>query len=937
MSEVWTDDELMRKNSEGIALQFAKAAAAADGRIIRFTTQFGDCFRVGSYTSSPEQRRLTAKLKSGINILEETDRITPISDQVWELTDKGYEWAENDGGIQIPASSVVILDLLLRAGVAPKNWEQVFAGMELLARDESLDALSQGALPLPQLIFEWAATHGQVDLLAADENEVELTEFYEALIGLREHFDVQMSMPLDPDHHQDLSVMRPFLGQRVKLVNRSEWMPLPGIARDEDFTQEEREELEAFEPPSDLPALTDPGMHLGDQRVGETWVRIAPEHLRDLLQEPVGLLNLLEWLSSTRVAQLRDTLHEQQAKFTSQDIEKITNLLDVVTSWQHVVNNGLDQLKRVPQERQDQAAREILDIIKEPPPMDARVQQLDEFVTELDSIVATKPIDEHGAGKTYRVSNWHDRVIGYLRQHVSDVAANKFVAINAANTSVANLPRWTTEFRTYLLALQRDLADHPEHHKPAPPALQTAQHATKPVGPWGYALLTGIGLIAAIAMLFVLIRYSPSLAADGTLDRIYFLLLVILGLASAAFLFGAIRSYATFTGKVLSGNLELGGPAVIAGLIIIGGFVLAPSTSTFSITARVHDDHGTPISGGNMMLYIGPDTRTAPINANGEADFKEIPSKFRTTTSRLLITGNEYRLADPKTEYPLNEPVFDVIVMKTPDDKAVSPRTFTQRIRIALPDGTPVLARGSITLQLAIPTRAPIESGVVTTLLDITDQGTHPYELNLPGYAPVGRPTILLGETTATVTVHPYPSDAMSRVGSPPREQPTIIKALGDMPSGMRNSDKAVAASPTSVASQPSTSSIPRFVQRGDVILDNDTGLEWTKQDNGKDIDWKSAKEYCADRSGGWRLPTVLELDKIIDKNEGSNRCQEKYGQGPTKCRVSVLFMLTSAGFWTSESANGGEAVLVDFVHGGHHFFKRDDESFKRVLCVRQP
>jgi hypothetical protein len=674
MSEEWTDEALLRKNPEGIALQFAKAAAAADGRIIRFTTQFGDCFRVGSYTSSPEQRRLTAKLKSSIDILEETDRIAPISDQVWELTDKGYEWAEDGGGIQIPASSVVILDLLLRAGVAPKNWEQVFAGIESLARDESLDALSQGALPLSQLIFEWAATHGQVDLLVRDEHEVELTEFYDALIGLREHFDIQMSMPLDPEHHQGLSVMRPFLGQRVKLVNRSEWMPLPGMARDEDLTPEEREELEAFEPPSDLPALTDPGMHIGNKRVGETWVRIAPEHLRDLLNEPVGLLNLLEWLSSTRVAQLRDTLHEQQAQFTSEDIEKITNLLDVVTSWQHVVNNALDQLKRVPQERKDQAAREILDIIKEPPPMDARVQQLDEFVTELDNIVAAKPIDDHGAGKTYRVSHWHDRVIAYLREHVSDVAADKFVAINSGNTSVGNLPRWTTEFRTYLLALQRDLADHPEHHKPAPPTLPTPQHpAANPVGPWGYALLTGIGLIAAIAMLFVLIRFSPSLAADGTLDRIYFLLLVILGLASAAFLFGAMRSYATFTGKVLSGTLELGGPAVIAGLIIIGGFLLAPSTSTFSITARVHDEQGTPISGGNLMLYIGPDTRTAPINANGEADFKEIPSKFRTTTSRLLIAGNEYRLADPKTEYPLNGPIIDVTVMKTPDNKAVSP------------------------------------------------------------------------------------------------------------------------------------------------------------------------------------------------------------------------------------------------------------------------
>jgi len=47
MVDDWTDDALHRKEPEQIALQFAKAAAAADGRIIRFPTQFGDCYRVG--------------------------------------------------------------------------------------------------------------------------------------------------------------------------------------------------------------------------------------------------------------------------------------------------------------------------------------------------------------------------------------------------------------------------------------------------------------------------------------------------------------------------------------------------------------------------------------------------------------------------------------------------------------------------------------------------------------------------------------------------------------------------------------------------------------------------------------------------------------------------------------------------------------------------
>ena len=578
---------------------------------------------------------------------------------MWELTAKGYAWAESDGGIQIPATSVVMLDLLLRAGIAPKNWEHVFAEMEPLARDEALDALSQGALPLSQLIFEWAATHGQVDLLAGDEHDVELTEFYEALISLREHFDIDLSMPLDPKHHDGLPVMRPFAQQRVKLVNRSDWMPLPGIARDEDFTPEELEELESIEPPPGLPALTDPGVRVGSKGIGEAWVRLAPEHLRERERDPVAVINLLAWLANTRVAQLRDTVHEQQERFEPEDIEKLTQLLEVVSSWQHVVNSALDQLNRVPQHRQQQAARDILDIIKEPPPVDARAQRLDELVTELDSIVAAKRIDDHGAGKAFRLSHWHDRVAAYLRAHVGDAAATKFLAINAVNSETNSLPRWTTDFRTFLLALQRDLVDHPDHHKPAPSAPATPVTATKPVGPWGYALLTGIGLLAAVAMIVVLIRYSPSLATDGTLDRIYYLMLVILGLASAAFLFGAMRSYATFTGKVLNGTLELGGPAVVAGLIIIGGFMLAPRPSTFSVTVRVVDAQRHPIRAGTLTLRAAAATTRLPINDFGEADFRELPSKFRGATAEIIADVPGY--AQDETQVELTDVVTIVL------------------------------------------------------------------------------------------------------------------------------------------------------------------------------------------------------------------------------------------------------------------------------------
>ncbi len=50
-----------------------------------------------------------------------------------------------------------------------------------------------------------------------------------------------------------------------------------------------------------------------------------------------------------------------------------------------------------------------------------------------------------------------------------------------------------------------------------------------------------------------------------------------MGASVDAFLFGAMRSYATYSGKVLGGLLELGGPVVVFAMVMIGGYWLIPN------------------------------------------------------------------------------------------------------------------------------------------------------------------------------------------------------------------------------------------------------------------------------------------------------------------------------------------------------------------------
>jgi len=198
----------------------------------------------------------------------------------------------------------------------------------------------------------------------------------------------------------------------------------------------------------------------------------------------------------------------------------------------------------------------------------------------------------------------------------------------------------------------------------ATPPLERTGEDRRLAAPLVYAALAGTGLIIGIGMLFVLVRFSSAIPADGTADRIYYFILITFGLAVAAFLFGAMRSFASFRGKVLSGTLELGGPAAIFVLIVIGGFNLAPRNTTFTVTVRITDAQGQPIRGGSVTLRARAATLTAPINSNGEADFRELPAKLQATTARIVaeVPGYEQR----QTEYKLESVVGLVLARKSP-------------------------------------------------------------------------------------------------------------------------------------------------------------------------------------------------------------------------------------------------------------------------------
>ena len=159
--------------------------------------------------------------------------------------------------------------------------------------------------------------------------------------------------------------------------------------------------------------------------------------------------------------------------------------------------------------------------------------------------------------------------------------------------------------------------------------------------PWSriapYATLSLFGFLCALVIILLLVRNADKLVALGLVGHLYFFALVPLGLSAAAFLFGALRSYARYRGKQLGGFLELGGPVVGFVLVLMLGFWLLAPASNFPLTVYLHGASGPqdlPLRGtGNVMIDTGGLRRKASIGNDGEAFFPEIPANFRDKKS----------------------------------------------------------------------------------------------------------------------------------------------------------------------------------------------------------------------------------------------------------------------------------------------------------------
>lgn len=167
-------------------------------------------------------------------------------------------------------------------------------------------------------------------------------------------------------------------------------------------------------------------------------------------------------------------------------------------------------------------------------------------------------------------------------------------------------------------------------------------------------------------------------------------------------------------------------------------------------------------------------------------------------------------------------------------------------------------------------------------------------------------------------------------------------------------------------AEQQRRAEAQRKMQEAHVWVDTRTSLMWTQEDNGADITWKGAIDYCkALHQGGyadWRLPSIEELEPLYDGNSTRETVPLptaldwfSWGDGKSYSlpqgrywiyHIAGNILLTRAGVWSTSDGRIREGNLVqkviyigDFTKvtgpGDRMWEYPSEKHLDRALCVR--
>jgi hypothetical protein len=188
-----------------------------------------------------------------------------------------------------------------------------------------------------------------------------------------------------------------------------------------------------------------------------------------------------------------------------------------------------------------------------------------------------------------------------------------------------------------------------------------------------------------IALLFVLgvgwfiVANLPTLSVYEFGTQAFYILLVVLGLAAALFLFGVLRSAGTLKGTQMGVAFEFGGPAALfCFVLLVGVLMLRNEQADFPLIVRLRTDDTRTMSaafseaavrGSALTVDVGMVTQTQNLDSDGQVRLSTLPFRVRSSNVTVSLASSAFVFKEPKGSYPIppgREPVITIAVVPKP-------------------------------------------------------------------------------------------------------------------------------------------------------------------------------------------------------------------------------------------------------------------------------
>ena len=168
-----------------------------------------------------------------------------------------------------------------------------------------------------------------------------------------------------------------------------------------------------------------------------------------------------------------------------------------------------------------------------------------------------------------------------------------------------------------------------------PPEQRPASQST-------YLYIAITGFVVSIAVVYYYLQYIQGKISAQADQKIFYLILIIFGIAASALIFGVMNSYAVLKGEKMETKYKFTGPIVGVILTVIGGFYLPKAATEKIVTIRAFNEQNKPVNGGEVKLYLPGYIRTQSIDNTGQAQFADIPESIIDNKVRIDITSAGY-------------------------------------------------------------------------------------------------------------------------------------------------------------------------------------------------------------------------------------------------------------------------------------------------------